>query len=319
MKDEGPYILEWLAWHKAAGVQNFIVYTNDLSDGSGALLDHLAARGDLIYLENPAVAAGSTYFQPVALAHAESHPLVRESDYFISMDVDEFINVKVGDGKLDDLVGAVGPFDALSMSELNHGTNGRVKFEAGWVTEQFPRHQTERPGKWKASRGVKTILKVSDRIKKIRNHRSDFREDIDDLVWLDGSGRRTTVFSDDASANGHDCRKTYDLVTLEHFPLRSVEGFLIKVKRGDVVIAGKTASHRYFRLRNSDGQATSDMARPLAAARAYHAAHFEIDADLMELHRRCCAAHEERVAMLLNDPAYQQQFAALMELMPEDA
>ena len=40
------------------------------------------------------------------------------------------------------------------MSELNHGSNSQMTFEPGFVTEQFPLHQTERPGRHKALRGV---------------------------------------------------------------------------------------------------------------------------------------------------------------------
>ena len=37
---------------------------------------------------------------------------------------------------------------------------------------------------------------------------------------------------------------------LDHFPLRSLESFLVKMHRGDVVVANKKASNRYWRTRN---------------------------------------------------------------------
>ena len=45
MKNEGPFILEWIAYHRAIGVDDFLVYTNDCNDGTDELLDLLQDRG----------------------------------------------------------------------------------------------------------------------------------------------------------------------------------------------------------------------------------------------------------------------------------
>ncbi len=44
MKNEGPFILEWIAYHRAIGVQDFLVYTNDCTDGTDDLLRLLAKK-----------------------------------------------------------------------------------------------------------------------------------------------------------------------------------------------------------------------------------------------------------------------------------
>jgi hypothetical protein len=41
MKNEGPFILEWLAYHRAIGVEDFLIYTNDCSDGTDTMLELL--------------------------------------------------------------------------------------------------------------------------------------------------------------------------------------------------------------------------------------------------------------------------------------
>ena len=41
MKNEGPFILEWLAYHRAIGVDDFLIYTNDCTDGTDTMLDLL--------------------------------------------------------------------------------------------------------------------------------------------------------------------------------------------------------------------------------------------------------------------------------------
>ena len=92
------------------------------------LLDHLASRGLLRHMPNPALAVTATNFQPLALHYAHFLPEFEAADYVLSMDVDEFVNVRVGDGTLAALIEAAGDFDVLSISELNHGCNGQNRY-----------------------------------------------------------------------------------------------------------------------------------------------------------------------------------------------
>ena len=45
MKDEAPYVTEWLAFHRAIGFTDFLIYTNDCGDGTDLLLDRLQHLG----------------------------------------------------------------------------------------------------------------------------------------------------------------------------------------------------------------------------------------------------------------------------------
>lgn len=312
MKDEGPFILEWIAWHRAVGVTDFVVYTNHCSDGTDRILDRLDAMGLVTHLENPAVAAGSTLFQPDALEHVATLPVFEAADFFISMDVDEFINVRVGKGRLQDLFLASGPFDVLSMFEINHGSNRKEHYERGWVMDLFPLHQSDRPGRKKAIRGVKSIVRRGPAIDKIRNHRPDLAVPLEEAIWIDGSGRPLTVLAEDPEQNGADCRGGYDLVSLDHYPLRSLHSYLVKMFRGDVVVDGKQVSQRYWRTRNGNEMTTSTFERADATARAEYARLMQ-DAELARLHEETCAAHEARIAELLKLPQYRERIAWIMD------
>jgi FkbM family methyltransferase len=312
MKDEGPFILEWIAWHRAIGVTDFVVYTNHCSDGTDRILDRLDAMGIVTHLENPAIAAGSTRYQPEALEHVTTLPVFEEADFVISMDVDEFINVRVGKGRLRDLFIAAGQFDVLSMFEMNHGANGKQQYERGWVKDLFPKHQSDRPGKRKAIRGVKSIVHRGPAIGQIRNHRPDLALPLEEAVWLDGSGRPLTTLAEDRELNGADCRGGYNLVSLDHYPLRSLASYLVKMFRGDVVIEGKQVSQRYWRTRNDNYMLSSTFGRADVAARAEYARLMQ-DAELARLHEEACAAHEARIAELLGLPEYQERIAWIMD------
>ncbi|MGB3146992.1 MAG: FkbM family methyltransferase [Paracoccaceae bacterium] len=307
MKDEGPFILEWLAWHRTIGITDFVVFTNDCSDGTDLILDRLQDMGQLLHLPNPAVAAGNTAYQPAALNYAHGLKAMREADFFISMDVDEFINIRVGAGHVNDLLEKAGPFDVLSISEVNHGANNRQHYEQGWILDLFPAHQSTTPGIRKSRRGVKSLVRLSDKVERLRNHRPDMLQDRGPVRWLDGSGRDQLTLPADRSENGLDCRGTYSLVRLEHFALRSLDSYLAKMYRGDVVIADKKVSRTYWRTRNKNEEDSSDYGDRLMQAKGYFDQHFAADKQLMALHEAACRAHAARIAELVNLPEFKER------------
>ncbi len=57
VKNEGPFLLEWIAFNRLIGVTDHLFYSNDCTDGTDRLLDALAARGLVQHLPNPATGA----------------------------------------------------------------------------------------------------------------------------------------------------------------------------------------------------------------------------------------------------------------------
>ena len=53
MKNEGPYILDWIAHHLSIGFEHFFVATNDCDDGTDRILDRLAELGHVTHVPNP--------------------------------------------------------------------------------------------------------------------------------------------------------------------------------------------------------------------------------------------------------------------------
>lgn len=306
MKDEGPFIIEWLAWHKSIGIQDFVIFTNDCTDGTDLLLDRLEEMGELRHLPNPALASGSPAFQLFALAYTPYLAEFKRADYYISMDVDEFINIRVGQGKMSDLLTKAGPFDALSMSELNHGSNMVEDFEPGLMIEQFPRHQREAPGPKRSRRGVKTIVRLGEKLQYIRNHRPDLQHDSGQVTWLDGSGKPLDSLHDDPTQNGVDVRGTYDLVVLNHFPLRSLNSYLVKMYRGDVVVKDKMVSPRYWRQRDRQSDLTATFDRQRKGFQKVYDTLMK-DKKLAAIHKKCCAAHKARIAEIVKVPVFQER------------
>ncbi len=53
MKNEAPFILEWVAYHRSIGFTDFLVFTNDCDDGTVELLDTLAKHDVLTRMRQP--------------------------------------------------------------------------------------------------------------------------------------------------------------------------------------------------------------------------------------------------------------------------
>ena len=120
LHETGPFFLEWLAWNKAIGVSDIVVFSSGGSVETLALLDRLDQLGELTHLPDPEASKDLGADNSSALKFAKGMPTFRQGDYFFSCDANEFLNIRVGDGTLASLYCAAGDFDALSVSEINH-------------------------------------------------------------------------------------------------------------------------------------------------------------------------------------------------------
>ena len=123
VKNEGPFLLEWIAFNRVIGVTDFLFYSNDCTDATDRLLDQLQAHDLLWHLPNPA--QGRNY-QMEALKDAAKQTLVTEADWVWIADVDEFLNIHVGDHTIPSLVAACGDPKAISITFQFFG-NDRIE------------------------------------------------------------------------------------------------------------------------------------------------------------------------------------------------
>ncbi|MBV9785819.1 MAG: glycosyltransferase family 2 protein, partial [Acidisphaera sp.] len=51
-RNEGIYLLDWIAYHRSIGVEHFFIYSNNNDDGSDDLLALLAEHGEITWIDN---------------------------------------------------------------------------------------------------------------------------------------------------------------------------------------------------------------------------------------------------------------------------
>jgi len=308
MKDEGPFILEWLAYHRSIGVTDFLVYTNDCSDGTDAMFDLLQDKGHVEHRQNPYRKVGLRP-QHAAYNDASESDIAEAADWVICMDVDEYINVHIGDGTLHDLFAAVGEANLISLTWRLFGNAEIVDFEDKFITEQFFRSAPKFIRKPHQAWGFKTMFRTLGHYKKYGVHRpKGLRpEMLDQVKWVNGSGNPVPAKTLRTGWRSSTANWGYGLVTLNHYSLRSAESFLVKRFRGRVNHVDRDQGLTYwFRMNNN---ATED--RSILNKIPYAKVEFEklmADPEIRAMHERSVVAHKERVESLLQSADYKALF-----------
>jgi hypothetical protein len=311
MKNEGPFILEWLAYHRAIGVQDFLIYTNDCTDGTDELLDLLQARGLVQHRDNP-FRELNLKPQHGALQAAEAEPLMQEADWAICMDVDEFINIHTGDGTLEALFRAVGDANMISLTWRLFGNSDIRDYRDGFLTEAFTRCAPELCRKPHQAWGFKTLFRNIGIYKKLGVHRpKGLKPDLwDQIHWVNGSGRRMPQKMLRNGWRSSTDTYGYDLVTLNHYAVRSAESFLVKRDRGRVNHVDRDQGLSYWFRMNHNTVEDRSIHRMMPRLRAEYD-RLLADPGIRAAHAACVRAHRAKIDELRATGTYAAFFAEL--------
>ncbi|MEX3315170.1 glycosyltransferase family 2 protein [Sulfitobacter sp. PS-8MA] len=246
MKNEAPYILEWLAYHRSIGFDNFLIYTNGCTDGTDILLAHLQALGVVEHRDNDDWKGNSP--QQHALNRSLKEPLIQNADWIAHIDVDEFVNIRTGNGTLADFFAAVPDATNVAMTWRLFGNNDVTRLTDAPVIAQFDHAAPSFCPKPHTVWGYKTLFRNIGAYGKISCHRPNKLDAAAaaSVKWVNGSGHDMTQ---DALHNGWRSSKSnigYDLLQLNHYALRSADSFLIKRQRGRALHVDRSIGLNYW-------------------------------------------------------------------------
>jgi Glycosyl transferase family 2 len=307
VKNEGPFLIEWIAFHRVIGVTDFLIYSNHCTDGTDALLDKLAEHGVVTHLPNP---AGSRDYRAEALKDAPSQPLVGASDWLWIADVDEFLNIRVGTGTLPELIAACGvEARAISITRQFFANCDVKDFDDRPVIAQFTRsHDPDLWGK-SAAQDVKTLVRKDFPLDHYDANRPLFRTDMpkkDYPLWKDGSGREVPwkfrIAATKRRTRKFPAEGARDFATLNHYALRSLDSYLVKADRGDVSRDSRRFDAAYWRQRNDDRHEDRSILRYLPRLKAEIAA-LKALPGVAALHEFAVVGHREALERLMKDDA----------------
>ncbi len=294
MKNEGPYILEWIAYHRTIGFNNFTVFTNDCDDGTDKMIIRLEELGLATHVQNKLKPGQSP--QRKALRRTQWHDKTQEADWLMCADVDEFLMIRAGDGHLDDLMAAVGDVDAISFCWKLFGHAEREEFEPGFVTEQFLWAAPENKYPNQRASGMKTMMRNNEKFVRLKIHRPLVADDPKDLKWVDAGGQPMPEEYIRGKWSAH--RKfSHQHARLHHYAVRSVDSFLVKRDRGRTNHVNGDQGIDYWQSMNANYEYDDSILPRLPAVRAEYD-RLIADPVLAELHETACDWHIAKIKEL---------------------
>ncbi|MFY0595302.1 MAG: glycosyltransferase family 2 protein [Cognatishimia sp.] len=303
VKDEAPYLLEWIAHHRAAGVTDFLIYSNDCSDGTDKLLKALQMAGILRHIPHEKTSGQSIQWQ--ALKDAWKHPLRKKADWILVSDVDEFVNIRVGNHRFEDLISAVSPeADAIVMQWRLFGHNDVFDMRDAPVTEQFTRAIPDDAKYPVAASLIKTLFKPTGPFNMLGVHRPKQKDIMKARrpIMVDGSGK---FLSQDFAMAGERI-STFglpvgrDLVDMNHYAIKSAMGFLVKRARG-LPNRKKDVGLNYWVERNFNTVEDTSISAMRPATKEQYDKLMNLPG-VAALHDAAVLWHQERFSELVKDP-----------------
>lgn len=153
VKDERPYLVEWVAYHRLIGFDKIRVYSNDCTDGTVELLERMQAAGLIEHKIWPS-APGAL---PQHSAYVDAFRSC-ETDWFMALDADEFLNLAAVDYVGDFVAGMPDDAAAVAICWRIFGSGGQLWRGPQPVTQRFT---WAAPVDHHLNRRVKCLLRVS--------------------------------------------------------------------------------------------------------------------------------------------------------------
>ncbi|WP_265501125.1 glycosyltransferase family 2 protein [Paracoccus beibuensis] len=238
VKNEAPFLLEWLCYHRLIGFNRFVIYSNDCTDGTHEMLRLLNDAGLVHHYDNSSISP-DLHKDPQrrAYARAMSLPEVTTSDWVAVLDGDEFFTVNAGEGTLDDLFHALPPrTDAVAAQWRIFGNNEIIEFDSDKLQiTQFCMASPKETHFFYSQLAVKSIFRPSP-VQQLGVHRPVFKTNFgtsdNPIMFVNGSGADVSDrFLHRSWCMDHDM-SGFDLCHVNHYMIRSSEVFLMKRWRG---------------------------------------------------------------------------------------
>lgn len=221
IKDEGPYLEEWIEFHKLIGVDHFYIYDNDSTDNTCNILDRYIHSNTVTYIFWPDKGQIDAYNDCLT-------KFGQESNWIAFIDIDEFIFGTQKDD-LREILKDYQAYPALGINWICFGSNGHKEKQEGLVIERFTKRS---PLKFGPNRHVKMIVQPGEILSagltphyfKYKNNQYAVTENFEKI---DSSKNNCGSLTDVHSSNK---------IRINHYLVKSAEEFEQKLKKGRVKV-----------------------------------------------------------------------------------
>ena len=237
-KNEGPYLMEWIAYHLMLGVDHIYIYDDGSTDNSQEAYETMYKTGKLTVLQ--ALKTGQTSYKQTDCWELWRQQYGQLYDFVLPWDVDEFLALKAGMNLKQFL--ALIPHDVgeIRFNWKIFGSSGQLFADwSKFVIERFTKHSAANR---EHARITKTIIRLSAMTPGhvITHHVTGIKPEFKVV----GGDLKTEVERSETKIspviwNG--------FAVCHHYNIKSAEEFiLIKKTRGYWPDCGRTITDEYF-------------------------------------------------------------------------
>lgn len=133
MKNEKPYLKEWIEYHRLQGVEHFYLCDNDSTDQTEEYLQPYIKREIITYIPMPGKNRQLDCYEKIISNYKA------ETKWLAIIDLDEFL-VPIKAKNMPDFLKEFEDVSEVSLHWMNYGDNGAIKRSNGLVTEFFTSH-----------------------------------------------------------------------------------------------------------------------------------------------------------------------------------
>ncbi|MFP7569478.1 glycosyltransferase family 2 protein [Marivita sp. S2033] len=298
MKNEGPYILDWVAHYKTLGFDHILVCTNDCTDPTVEILLRLQEMG--LVTQHDTIVRKAGIHRSALRQASRRYDVVMNAKWVFVCDVDEYLNIHLGDGSVQSLVDGSGEdADVISVPWRIFGPSGIEKFADKPVTQQFRMAELEWDADTRPETGkfVKSLYTNQHKFQRMGLHAPVSLEDhLHDT-------RRVLPGGTDYIVNGErtDAPPLFTDAQVNHYALRSMDSFLVKRARGRANHSHHVLGMEYWDRFNLNDEKDMSIDR-YKTKTAKLVKELKADPVLKDLHARAVDWHKRKAASLRMDP-----------------
>lgn len=273
MKDEGPFVLEWVAHHLVLGFDKIYVASNDCRDGTDRLLNALDQAGYITHVPNTLKEGDIP--QHAGYVKIRKRHDIDTAEWLMMLDADEFLNVHVGENKVADLTErAAADIDAIALNGMFFTSLPEVNWRPGRVCDQFVQRIAINH---RANAALKTLTRHPARFRGIHNHHMvGYKGEVPmQVLWGDGTQTELDLETPlwKQLRNGAVKSVSHRLANYNHYGVKTYDSFRLRRDRGRGAVPevnDEPARHtdHYFNERNKPDAEDHSIARYAPAVEA---------------------------------------------------
>lgn len=297
MKNEGPFVVEWVAHYLSLGFDHAFILTNDCDDGTDLIADRLAQLAPVTHIRNLVPEGG--FAQEVGMAALKTSGLLDNVDWLLHADADELLYLHDPDPDIGRFLASLPPSDAVAFDWRFAGTD-LEQWPGGLVVENCPKGAAALS---EAEPFSKTIFRpalfafFSDHMPKMPSR--------PDVIVRNSLGQELPNAAMSHPRKSRYIRGSIDHLSwqraeMRHYALRAQDVFAIKALRG----SGIHPRPQKYRVGSQFWKLANRRDVDLAADPAWldrlhtHVAGFSADPELSRLQKDAIASVQRKVEQL---------------------